>query len=51
LFRNLRLLIPLAYAIAVAIAFFLSTTAGTTVAVVGGIALGAGFVLAGRRRR
>ena len=51
MFRNLRLLIPLVFALVVVVVLLINTIAGVTVAVVGGILLGAGFVLAGRRRR
>ena len=51
MFRNMRLLIPLVFARVVVVVLLINTTAGVTVAVVGGILLGAGFVLAGRRRR
>lgn len=48
---NLRLVVPLVYGIAVVVAFLISSTAGSVVAVAGALVVGLFFVLTARSRQ
>ncbi len=46
---NLRLVVPIVYAIAIVVGMLINTTVGTTVVIVGALLVGLFFVTYGRR--
>ncbi|NUO97742.1 MAG: hypothetical protein HOV96_07155 [Nonomuraea sp.] len=48
---NLRLVVPLVYAVAVVVAFMISTTVGSVVVIAGALLVGLFFVLTARSRQ
>lgn len=48
---NLRLIVPLVYAVAVVVAFMIGSTVGTTVVIVGALLVAAFFVFTARSRQ